>query len=52
MKEQEIGAVFYGGSGGVVSGDDSSGFMTEADFTSPTQIPLTGVYSPITAIKP
>lgn len=50
--ESLVAAVFYGGSGGVVSGDETVEFMTEAGFASPTQIPLTGVYSLVTAIKP
>jgi hypothetical protein len=47
-----VAAVFFGGSGGVVSGDETVDFMTEAGFTSAEQIPLTGVYSIVTAIKP
>jgi hypothetical protein len=50
--ESLVAAVFFGGSGGVVSGDETVDFMTEAGFTSAEQIPLTGVYSIVTAIKP
>lgn len=50
--ESLVAAVFYGGSGGVVSGDDTVEFLAEAGFTSPKQIPLPGVYSIVTAVKP
>ena len=50
--ESLVAAVFFGGSGGVVSGDETEGFLAEAGFTSPTQIPLPGVYSIVTAVKP
>ena len=50
--ESLVAAVFYGGSGGVVSGDETVEFLTEAGFTSANQIPLTGVYSIVTAVKP
>lgn len=49
--ESLVAAVFYGGSGGVVSGDETVEFLSEAGFTSPKQIPLTGVYSLVTAVK-
>ena len=50
--ESLVAAVFYGGSGGVVSGDETVEFLTSAGFTSAEQIPLTGVYSIVTAVKP
>lgn len=50
--ESLVAAVFYGGSGGVVSGDDTVDFLTDAGFTSTKQIPLKGVYSMVTGIKP
>jgi predicted O-methyltransferase YrrM len=50
--ESLVAAVFYGGSGGVVSGDETVEFLASAGFTSPTQIPLPGVYSLVTAVKP
>ena len=50
--ESLVAAVFYGGSGGVVSGDETADFLTQAGFTSPRQIPLPGVYSLVTAVKP
>ncbi len=50
--ESLVAAVFFGGSGGVVSGDETVEFLTSAGFTSAKQIPLTGVYSLVTAIKP
>ena len=37
---------------GVVSGDETVGFLAEAGFTAPTQTPLPGVYSLVTAVKP
>lgn len=50
--ESLVAAVFYGGAGGVVSGDETVDFLTDAGFTSPKQIPLPGVYSVVTALKP
>ncbi|MEX2202407.1 MAG: class I SAM-dependent methyltransferase [Dongiaceae bacterium] len=50
--ESLVAAVFYGGSGGVVSGDETADFLTEAGFVKPKQIPLPGVYSLVTAVKP
>ena len=50
--ESLVAAVFYGGSGGVVSGDETVEFLTSAGFTSAKQIPLTGVSSLVTAVKP
>ncbi len=50
--ESLVAAVFYGGSGGVVSGDETVEFLAAAGFTSAEQIPLTGVYSIVTAVKP
>ena len=50
--ESLVAAVFFGGSGGVVSGDDTVGFLTEAGFTSAKQIPTTGVYSIVTGEVP
>lgn len=50
--ESLVAAVFFGGSGGVVSGDETVDFLTEAGFTSTEQIPLTGVYSIVTGVKP
>ena len=50
--ESLVATVFYGGAGGVVSGDDTEGFMTKAGFTDTKQIPLPGVYSIVTGIKP
>jgi predicted O-methyltransferase YrrM len=50
--ESLVAAVFYGGSGGVVSGDETAGFLREAGFVASTQIPLPGVYSLVTAVKP
>ncbi|MBT6510565.1 MAG: methyltransferase domain-containing protein [Rhodospirillaceae bacterium] len=50
--ESLVAAVFYGGSGGVVSGDETVEFLDAAGFTSAKQIPLTGVYSIVTAVKP
>jgi predicted O-methyltransferase YrrM len=49
--ESLVAAVFFGGSGGVVSGDETVEFMAEAGFTGATQIPLPGVYSMVTAVK-
>ncbi len=49
--ESLVAAVFYGGSGGVVSGDDTVNFLTEAGFNSTKQIPLPGVYSIVTGRK-
>lgn len=50
--ESLVAAVFYGGTGGVVSGDETVAFLAEAGFKSPKQIPLPGVYSLVTAVKP
>jgi hypothetical protein len=50
--ESLVAAVFFGGSGGVVSGDETAGFLSEAGFTAPAQTPLPGVYSLVTAVKP
>jgi len=50
--ESLVAAVFFGGSGGVVSGDETAEFLAEAGFTAPRQIPLPGVYSLVTAVKP
>jgi predicted O-methyltransferase YrrM len=50
--ESLVAAVFYGGAGGVVSGDETVDFLTEAGFTSAKQIPLTSVYSIVTGVKP
>ena len=50
--ESLVAAVFFGGSGGVVSGDETVEFLASAGFTSPKQIPLPGVYSLVTALKP
>lgn len=50
--ESLVAAVFYGGSGGVVSGDDTVDFLTEAGFVDTKQIPTTGVYSLVTGLKP
>jgi hypothetical protein len=50
--ESLVAAVFFGGSGGVVSGDETVEFLAEAGFTGATQIPLPGVYSLVTAVKP
>ncbi len=50
--ESLVATVFYGGSGGVVSGDETEEFLTAAGFISPRQIPLPGVYSMVTAVKP
>jgi len=50
--ESLVAAVFFGGSGGVVSGDETVEFLATAGFTSPKQIPLPGVYSLVTAVKP
>ena len=50
--ESLVAAVFFGGSGGVVSGNETAEFLAEAGFTSPTQTPLPGVYSLVTAVKP
>lgn len=50
--ESLVATVFYGGAGGVVSGDDTVGFMTQAGFTATRQIPLPGVYSIVTGVKP
>jgi cyclopropane fatty-acyl-phospholipid synthase-like methyltransferase len=50
--ESLVAAVFFGGSGGVVSGDETVEFLSSAGFTSAKQIPLTGVYSLVTAVKP
>jgi predicted O-methyltransferase YrrM len=50
--ESLVAAVFYGGTGGVVSGDDTEEFLKSAGFTKTKQIPLPGVYSLVTAIKP
>ncbi len=50
--ESLVASVFYGGAGGVVSGDDTAKFLVSAGFTSPKQIPLPGVYSVVTAVKP
>ena len=50
--ESLVAAVFFGGSGGVVSGDETAEFLAQAGFTAPTQFPLPGVYSLVTAVKP
>lgn len=50
--ESLVATVFYGGAGGVVSGDDTEGFMAKAGFTRTRQIPLPGVYSIVTGVKP
>ncbi len=50
--ESLVASVFYGGAGGVVSGDDTAGILKSAGFTSMRQIPLPGVYSMVTAVKP
>jgi predicted O-methyltransferase YrrM len=50
--ESLVAAVFFGGSGGVVSGDETAEFLAEAGFTTPTQTPLPGVYSLVTGVKP
>lgn len=50
--ESLVATVFFGGSGGVVSGDETAGFLTEAGFVSCKQVPLPGVYSLVTAKKP
>jgi hypothetical protein len=50
--ESLVAAVFYGGSGGVVSGDETVDFLTEAGFVDAKQIPTTGVYSLVTGVKP
>ncbi|MFQ5933218.1 MAG: methyltransferase [Dehalococcoidia bacterium] len=50
--ESLVAAVFYGGQGGVATADETSEFLTSAGFTSPKQIPLPGVYSLVTALKP
>ena len=50
--ESLVAAVFYGGSGGVVSGDETEEFLAQAGFVSPKQIALTGVYSIVTGVKP
>ena len=47
-----MAAVFYGGSGGVVSGDETVDFLKEAGFVDTKQIPTTGVYSLVTGVKP
>jgi predicted O-methyltransferase YrrM len=50
--ESLVAAVFFGGTGGVVSGDETEGFLKEAGFREVKQIPTTGVYSIVTAVKP
>lgn len=50
--ESLVASVFYGGAGGVVSGDDTAAMLVSAGFTSPEQLPLPGVYSVVTAVKP
>jgi cyclopropane fatty-acyl-phospholipid synthase-like methyltransferase len=50
--ESLVASVFYGGAGGVVSGQDTAEMLTSAGFTLPRQIPLPGVYSMVTAVKP
>jgi len=50
--ESLVAAVFYGGSGGVVSGDETEDFLKEAGFTNTKQVPTTGVYSIVTGVKP
>ena len=50
--ESLVASVFYGGAGGVVSGGDTAKILTSAGFASPRQIPLPGVYSMVTAVKP
>lgn len=46
-----MGAVMYGGEGEAQSGDAMAEHLTEAGFTSPTQIPLAGIFSLVTALK-
>ena len=50
--ESLIASVFYGGQGGVYAAHEISEFLTSVGFTSPKQIPLPGVYSLVTALKP
>ena len=47
-----MGAVMYGGEGEAQSGDEMAEHLTEVGFTSPKQIPLTGIFSLVTALKP
>jgi cyclopropane fatty-acyl-phospholipid synthase-like methyltransferase len=49
--ESLIASVFFGGAGGVVSGDETAELLTKAGFTSPSLIPLPGIYSLVTALK-
>ena len=47
-----MGAVMYGGEGESQSGDEMAETLTEAGFISPKQIPLPGIFSLVTAVKP
>ena len=47
-----MGAVMYGGEGEAQSGDEMAEHLTEVGFTSPEQIPLSGIFSLVTALKP
>ena len=47
-----MGAVMYGGEGEAQSGDEMAEHLTEAGFTSPNQMPLPGIFSMVTALKP
>ena len=47
-----MGAVMYGGEGEAQSGDKMAEHLTEAGFTSPNQMPLPGIFSMVTALKP
>ena len=47
-----MGAVMYGGEGDAQSGDEMAENLTEVGFTSPKQIPLPGIFSLVTALKP
>ena len=50
--ESLVAAVFFGGAGGVVSGDETAELLTSAGFVAPKQTPLPGIYSLVTAVKP
>jgi len=45
-------AVMYGGEGEAHSGDEMVEGLTSVGFTSAKQIPLPGIYSLVTALKP
>ena len=45
-------SIAYGGQGGVYTGDDAVELLTSTGFVSPAQIPLPGIFSLVTALKP